>query len=157
MSPADPVKPSQSDEARARQIARRLVNSRQSHGTGGDSRARAAAVACEDLYRDLARWVGRDGCHALFTRALAQARTDHPELEEVRLRPLSQPYVEGVAETIMSHGDAATAEALESMLVHLVELLGRLIGDDMATNLIERSLTAAEPGDTKRDDRREEA
>jgi hypothetical protein len=158
MSPANPVKSGLSPEdARGRQIARRLIDRREPEGRAADSRARAAAVACEDLYRDLARWVGRDGCHALFTRALAQARTEHPELEEVRLRPLSQPYVEGVAETIMSHGDAATAEALESMLVHLVELLGRLIGDDMATNLIERSLTAAEPGDTKRDDRREEA
>ena len=157
MNPADPVKHSQSADPPARQIVRRLINSRQTEGKGADSRARAAAVACEDLYRDLARWVGRDGCHALFTRALAQARTDHPQLEEIRLQPLSEPYVEGVAETIMSHGDAATAGALESMLVHLVELLGRLIGDDMATNLIERSLTAAEPGDTKRDDRREEA
>jgi hypothetical protein len=78
-------------------------------------------------------------------------------LEEVRLRPLAEPYVEGVAEAIMSHGDAATAGALESMLIQLVELLGRLIGDGMATNLIERSLTAAESGDTNRDDRREEA
>jgi hypothetical protein len=57
----------------------------------------------------------------------------------------------------MAHGDAATAEALESMLVHLVELLGRLIGDDMATTLIERSVGASERGDTISDARREEA
>lgn len=53
----------------------------------------------------------------------------------------------GVPETITAHGDAATAEALESMLVHLVELLGRLIGDDMATKLIERSVGVSERGD----------
>ncbi len=57
----------------------------------------------------------------------------------------------------MAHGDAATAEALESMLVHLVELLGRLIGDDMATKLIERSLGVSERDDTMSDSRREEA
>jgi hypothetical protein len=57
----------------------------------------------------------------------------------------------------MAHGDAATAEALESMLVHLVELLGRLIGDDMATKLIERSVGVSERGDTISDSQREEA
>jgi hypothetical protein len=57
----------------------------------------------------------------------------------------------------MAHGDAATAEAFESMLVHLVELLGRLIGDDMATKLIERSLGVSERSDTISDSQREEA
>ena len=57
----------------------------------------------------------------------------------------------------MAHGDAATAEALEAMLVHLVELLGRLIGDDMATKLIERSVGVSKRGDAISDSRREEA
>jgi hypothetical protein len=46
----------------------------------------------------------------------------------------------------MADGDAATAEALESMLARLVELLGRLIGDDMAMKLIERSLASERDG-----------
>ena len=57
----------------------------------------------------------------------------------------------------MAHGDPATAEALESLLVRLVELLGRLIGDDMAMKLIERSLAASERGSGTSDGRREEA
>jgi hypothetical protein len=57
----------------------------------------------------------------------------------------------------MAHGDAATAQALESMLVHLVELLGRLIGDDMATRLIERSMGVSELRNAMSDGRREEA
>jgi hypothetical protein len=57
----------------------------------------------------------------------------------------------------MAHGDAATAEALESMLVRLIELLGRLIGDDMAMKLIQRSLAASERGDSTSNARREEA
>ena len=144
------------DQSPARQIARRLIRSRQSDRAGGDTAARAAAAACDDLYRELSRWVGRDGCHALFTRALAQARTEYPALEEIELHPLSEPYIDGVAETIMANGDAATAEAFESMLARLVELLGRLIGDDMAMKLIERSLAASERGDPT-SDRREEA
>jgi hypothetical protein len=93
----------------------------------------------------------------LCTRALAEARREYPALADIQLRARSQPYVDGVAETIMAHGDAATAEALESMLVHLVELLGRLIGDDMATKLIERSEGVSELGNTMSDSRREEA
>jgi hypothetical protein len=141
----------------ARQIAQRLINGHRSERAGGHTAARAAAAACDDLYRELSRWVGPDGCHALFTRALAQARTEYPALREIQLRARSESYIDGVAETIMAHGDAATAEALESMLVRLVELLGRLIGDDMAMKLIERSLPASERGDAASDGRREEA
>jgi hypothetical protein len=137
-------------------MARRLIKSQRSEQTGGQTTARAAATACDKLYRELSRWVGPDGCHALFTRALAQARTDHPALERIQLHARSDPYVDGVAEAIMAHGDPATAEGLEAMLVHLIELLGRLIGDDMGTKLIERSVAASER-DGLASDRREEA
>ena len=144
------------DQTPARRIARRLIGSSQSGRGASDTAARAAAAACDSLYRELSRWVGPDGCHALFTRALGQARTEYPLLAGIQLHARAEPYIEGVAETIMAHGDAATAEALESMLVRLVELLGRLIGDDMAMKLIERSLTASGPSATSRG-RREEA
>ncbi len=140
-----------------REIARRLISSRRSERKAGENPARAAAAACDTLYRELSRWVGPDGCHALFTRALADTRTEYPALAQIQLRARAEPYIDGVAETIMAHGDPATAEALESMLVRLVELLGRLIGDDMAMKLIERSLASSERGDAPPDDRREEA
>jgi hypothetical protein len=136
---------------------RRLIDSRRSAQADGATVAHAAASACDRLYRELSRWVGPDGCHALFTRAGAQARTEFPLLEQVHLHARSEPYIEGVAETIMAHGDPATAEALESMLVRLVELLGRLIGDDMAVKLIERTLAPSDSADWTSDNRREEA
>lgn len=139
-----------------REIARRLIDSRRQDGTAADT-ARAVAAACNHLYRELSRWVGPDGCDALFARALAQARTQYPALGQIQLHARSDPYIDGVAETILAHGDSATAEGLESMLVRLVELLGRLIGDDMATKLIDRSLAAPERGDKTSDGRREEA
>jgi hypothetical protein len=141
----------------AREIAGRLISSRRSERKGGETAARAAAAACDNLYRELSRWVGSDGCHALFTRALADTRIEYPALAQIQLRARSEPYIDGVAETIMAHGDPATAEALESMLVRLVELLGRLIGDDMAVKLIERSLASSERGDAPPDGRREQA
>jgi hypothetical protein len=78
-------------------------------------------------------------------------------LAQIQLHARSEPYIDGVAETIMAHGEPATAEALESLLVRLVELLGRLIGDDMAMKLIEQSLSASEDGRGASDSRREEA
>ena len=146
-----------SDQPAAQQIARRLINSHRSESAEGHSVARAAAAACDQLYRELSRWVGPDGCHALFTRALAQARTEYPALGQIQLHARSEPYIDGVAEAIMAHGDPATSEALESMLISLVELLGRLIGDDMAMKLIERSLAASESAGETSDGRREEA
>jgi hypothetical protein len=145
------------DQPAAQQLARRLINSHRSESAEGHSVARAAAAACDQLYRELSRWVGADGCHALFTRALAQARTEYPALGLIQLRARSEPYIDGVAEAIMAHGDPATAEALESMLISLVELLGRLIGDDMAMKLIERSLAVSESGGEASDGKREEA
>ena len=141
----------------AAQIARRLIRARKSEPESGDTGARVAAAACNNLYRELSRWVGPDGCHALFTRAIAESRADHPALAQIQLRARSEPYIDGVAETIIAHGDPATAEALESMLVCLVELLGRLIGDDMAMKLIERSLVPSERNAGSSRNRREEA
>lgn len=145
------------DQPAVRQIAQRLINSRRSERAGGDTAARAAAAACDHLYRALSRWVGPDGCHALFTRALAQAQTECPALRQIQLRARSEPYIDGVAETIMAQGEAVTAEALESMLVRLIELLDRLIGDDMATKLIEGSLAEPARGDANPARKREKA
>ncbi len=124
----------------AEQVARRLIDTRHPDRGAGDGAARAAAEACGKLYNALSRWVGSDGCHALFTRALSQGLASHPALATIRLQVRSDPYVEGVAETTIAHGDAVAAAALEAMLAFLIQLLGRLIGDDMAMKLIERSL-----------------
>jgi hypothetical protein len=78
-------------------------------------------------------------------------------LGQIQLRARSEPYIDGVPASIMANGDPATAEALESMLVRLVELLSRLIGDDMATRLIERSLAVSETRDGTVDGTQEEA
>jgi hypothetical protein len=144
------------DHSPARRLARRLIEARRSGQSESESPARTAAAAADGLYRELARWVGLDGCYALFSRALSQARTDFPALAQVEIRARSQPHFEAVPETIMARGDPATAEALEFMLERLVELLGRLIGDDMATKLIERSIPASERSQAS-DDSQEEA
>jgi hypothetical protein len=123
----------------------------------GAPSAQPAAVALNRLYLDLGRWVGLDGCHALFVRALAEARAEHPLLKTIQLRARSTPYIEGVAETIDQNGGAETDAALESMLVIAIEVLGRLIGGEMAAILIERGLPESAGDDANRESRRAEA
>ena len=156
MNTADNGKEGLSRDRPAREIVRRLIDSFGSERTEADTSARAAAAA-DHLYRELSRWVGPDGCHALFTRAHADARNEFAPLGQIQLRPGSEPYIGGVAETVAAYGDTATAKALESMLTHLVELLGRLIGDDMAMKLIERSAFASERANLTSHSKREKA
>jgi hypothetical protein len=139
----------------SRETARRLIDTRRPEQKQPDSRARAVAVACDALNRELSRWVGPEGCHAVFLRAIAQARTESPGLDKIQLRQGADPYVDGVEESIRSYGDAATADALQSVLVNVIELLGRLVGDSMATKLIELSIAPPPHGDAKSNDRRE--
>jgi hypothetical protein len=92
------------DQPLARRIARRLISIHRSERSEGDSAARAAATACDHLYHALSRWVGPDGCHALFTRGLAEARTEYPALAKIQLRARSQPYIDGVPPMRRSRG-----------------------------------------------------
>jgi hypothetical protein len=55
------------------------------------------------------------------------------------------------------HGGAETDAALESMLVIVIEVLSRLIGDEMARILIERGLPESAGDDANRERRRAEA
>jgi 4-aminobutyrate aminotransferase-like enzyme len=130
MSPPDSQHPS------ARQIVERAISRHRATQAGKDTAAHAAAAACDEIYRELSRWVGPHGSEALFRRALAQARSEHPALEEIRVGGGSDPHLEGVAASGDKHGDAATGEAIEAMLFALIELLARLIGYDMVTRLV---------------------
>jgi hypothetical protein len=126
--------------ATARELAAKLVDRENRSGDKAATSASAAAFAGDDLYRALSRWIGRDGCHALFARARAQEQPANQALDALKLNPRHEPYITGVDDSIGEYGDGATADAIESMIVGMIELLGRLIGVDMATSLIERSL-----------------
>lgn len=131
MSPATP---------RVRELTRRLVAREATQGDAPDVAVAAVQAACERVYGALSRWLGANGSRALFTRALAQAQVEHPLLRDIRFRTESESGLEGVTESIQVHGVAAVAAGLESLLVGLIELLGRLVGDDMAARLIEQGV-----------------
>ena len=141
----------------SRQLAHRVIDACRAKPNSSSDPALFTAAAVDQLYQDLSRWIGFDGCHALFTRALTQAREDHPLLRTIQLFPRSSPYVLGVTETLVQHGSVKIADALEATLVILIDLLGRLIGEDMTTNLIERGLAESERDEANGESRRAEA
>ena len=73
----------------------------------------------------------------MLTRALAQARTEHPLVGNIRIGAQSDPGLAGVPDIVEAHGAPAVAAALEAVLETLLGLLGRLVGDDMVAQLVE--------------------
>ena len=120
-------------------LARRLIE----HGASGpdaDDAIGAAQRASERLFRELRYWVGAEGARVLFRRALAQARHEHPALESIQLQMSSDAILSGLPEGAAAHGATKTVAGIEAVLVALLQLLGRLIGDDMALKFAEESL-----------------
>lgn len=130
----------------ARDTAQRLIARERG---AGDTAADVVAVAERALRRlsdDLVGWFGPFGAHALVTRALAQARPEHPALAPVRVGGPAAPYFEGLAESGRVHGADAAAAGAVDVLAALVDLLGRMIGDTLATTLVEQGSRAGADG-----------
>ena len=121
----------------ARELARRLVARAAAQSDTQRGAALAAHAACERTFRELTRSLGQSGAHALLTRALAQARTEHPLVGNIRIGAQSDPGLAGVPDIVEAHGAPAVAAALEAVLETLLGLLGRLVGDDMVAQLVE--------------------
>ena len=123
------------------ELTRRLIASEAGQDAGAAvDPAAAAHAALERAYRALGRWVGPAGAEALFARALAETRGEHPAIAEVELRLQPDRGLQGIAASVSAHGTDAVAAGLEALLTSVLRLLGRLIGDDMATRLLDQTM-----------------
>ena len=136
------------DAPAAVELARRLIAREVSASDQADSPAAATQAACERVYRGLGLWLGENGAQALFMRALAQARSAHPPVREISLQAKAERRLDGVTETIQTYGASAVAAGLEAVLAGVLELLGRLLGADIATRLVEQTT----PDDDRNDE-----
>ena len=89
---------------------------------------------CGELSAGLSRWIGTEGYRALRGRALDEARSVHPVLERLSFDGTD---ADQLAAAVEAHGVAPVALAVEAFIASLIELLGRIVGDEMAANLIE--------------------
>jgi hypothetical protein len=131
----------------ALEVARRLFAATD-HTRADDAALIASAERiCGCVPDGLARWFGPYGSLALVSRALAIAEASHPALAAVSVSTSPAPRLIGVSASAKSYGTAATSDAIITLLATLYELLGRLIGDDMALVLLEQcAVPSASPG-----------
>jgi hypothetical protein len=119
--------------------ARRLLAS-DAPPEGKDTPAAIAAAlqrTCLRVGGNLRDSFGDDGCNALFARAAARAEAQHPTLKDLRRADHDTIHLEGVAGSAALHGVVPVSAAIEALLAALIDILSRLIGDDMATQLID--------------------
>ena len=102
---------------------------------------RICARTCTNL-RDA---MGDSGCEALVARARARAERPHPALEDLCRRRNGDLQVEDVLAIIAAHSVDAVTAAIEAFLAALIDILSRLIGEDMAIRLIDQDVPRSRP------------
>jgi len=93
---------------------------------------------CAQLDAGLARWVGAEGYRVLLDRALGLTRAEHPALDNVSCRGGDQLVVTAA---VRAHGAAEVVAGMVTLLATLIDLLGRIFGEEMAVQLLERART----------------
>lgn len=107
--------------------------------TTSEALARAERL-WEVLGAALDAWCGPFAYHALLTRALAQARPTHLPLAALRVTLPAAPQLEGLGVIAAAGGDVAIADATQTLLVALIDLLTSVIGEQMALDTVSRAL-----------------
>jgi hypothetical protein len=136
-----------------RDLATQLIAHARRNGRASGA-VEVAATAFDGLAAQLCRWLGAGGCHALLTRALAQAKANHPALSGLEIVSGANARVGRVSEGVEAHGAKKMGAGLEAALVSVLDLVGRLIGDDLSVKLVELSMAngghdAATPEDER--------
>jgi hypothetical protein len=106
--------------------------------------AEAAERMCTQLRLELGRWIGAMGYRALLDRALGLARAEHPALGGLSCHGEEEPVV---AAAVRAHGAEEVASGMMAVVAGLIDLLGRLIGEDMALRLVDQ-VARERPGPT---------
>ncbi|MEP6495331.1 MAG: hypothetical protein ABJF01_21770 [bacterium] len=128
-----------SQPASSVQIVRRLVAREAPPGSNGDTKFVGPTLqrTCLRVSQTLRDSMGEDGYTALLARALARTEPAHPVLKNIRRINNGSIHLDGVLTSLESNDLATVAAAVEAVLVALVDILIRLIGEDMVVRLID--------------------
>lgn len=120
----------------SRQIARHLLTRDVSQP---DPAMIGAALqrTCVRVSENLRDAMGEAGRNALIARALARTEADHPALKSIAGPGGDGIQLNGVAASVDKHGVAEVTAAIEGLFAAIVDLLVRLIGEDMAIRIID--------------------
>jgi hypothetical protein len=125
-------------ESSARELARQIL-ARDLAATDTPTPANVAAAAERAFHRlanGLAQWVGPDGSQALFTRALALAQAQDRALKAVPAPARSALFLDALAANAEPHDGASVLDGVVLIMTNLIELLNRLVGEDLAVRLV---------------------
>lgn len=132
------MKRNSSQTSAALQVVRGLLAREAKQGMGEQPDSAALQRACSRVSHNLRDSLGEDGWTALLARALARTEADQPALKNIRRLNEGGLDLDAVIAGIETHGVATVTAAIEALLVALIEILGRLIGEDMAIRLIDQ-------------------
>lgn len=132
----------------ARELALRLLRA---EGASADVASEAIGAAADRVLRllqaNMSRWFGLEGFHVLLARALDRARPVHPPLAGVTLRlngtRSAVRLLDGLFDDLKSSSPPQALDAAVAVIAALISLLGRLVGDDMAAQLVNQSASDA--------------
>lgn len=117
-------------------LARRLLN-RASQQNGHSTDLFGAA---DDIFRrlhdHLSSWFGREGYEALVARTIDRARVAHPSLRDAVVDGRSESALVAMVASLRAVELADAEEGLVVLLGTFINLLGRLVGDDMAIRMV---------------------
>ena len=119
------------------QIARRVLDRAAVRPGDVSPEASATQQALTRVSDNLRTAMGKDGSSALLARALSRTEAKHPALKDVCRLANGDVHLDGVAAGIDAHGVAAVTAGIEALLAALLEVLIRLIGEDMAIRVID--------------------
>ena len=130
------------------QVARNLLAREAATDNAGGPETVTSAMqrTCSRVVANLRDALGEDGCNALLARALARTERDHPALTTIRRLDGDRIHLDGVDATVEALGVAAVTAAIEALLTSVVDILGRLIGEEMAIRLIDQDRPRSRTG-----------
>ena len=102
--------------------------------------AAAAERTCTQLQAGLARWVGTEGYRALIDRALLLARAEHPALGSLSCHGGDEPVTTAA---VRAHSAAEVTAGIVALVATLIDLLSRIVGEEMAVELVNQAVTRA--------------
>lgn len=98
--------------------------------------AAAANHMCAQLRVNLGRWIGTEGYRVLLDRALSETVAEHRALTGLSCLGGDEP---AIAAAVRAHGAGDVAAGLVALVTVLIALLARIVGEAMASRLVEQT------------------
>lgn len=130
-----------------RELARQLLTS---GGADGDRSSTSRGRAVREAVLALSRWIGPNALDPLLSRAVVVTLPHHAVATDLPRILRTENWSVELKQLTSEHGEERVNAALEALLIALLELLSRLIGDEMSARILDSA-----PGSMQRREAKE--